>query len=352
MTEHGPLPAILRPLSLPAERVYRWVIGRRNEAFQARRGVVELDRPVISVGNLSVGGTGKTPMVLLLLRMLRARGAWPCVAMRGYAQQRGLSDEASEYRVAFPDLPMVVQANRIEGLLSLFASEQGARADCVVLDDGFQHRQIARQLDIVLIDATRDPFADRLLPAGWMREPVENLQRAHAVVLTHAEVVEPRHLDSLRARLERVVRAGTPILTASHEWASLAISSARTSALETPEWLRSRRPLACCAIGNPGAFLAQARRHTQVTAQVVLRDHDPYGPTTVRRIREMLASRNADTLLVTRKDWTKLSRFEWPVPVAVPNLEFRVDSSPLSSLLDSVMAKAGSDAHSQDPLGA
>jgi tetraacyldisaccharide 4'-kinase len=340
MTAPGPMPSILRPLGPLTEAVYRAVINRRNAAFDARKGVVEFDRPTISVGNLSVGGTGKTPVTLLLIRMLRERGRWPCVAMRGYGQRGGMSDEAAEYRAAFPDLPMVVQADRAGGLLEVFASEEGSRVDCILLDDGFQHRRIARHLDIVLVDATRDPFSDHLLPRGWLREPAESLGRAGAVIVTHAEAVGARALGSLLARISTFTRGGVPVVAATHEWSSLTLSPPHPLTPSPVSWLRPRRALACCAVGNPGAFLAQARRHTNVVGEVVLRDHDPYAPATVERVRAAITSANADTLLVTRKDWTKLSRERWACVVAVPDLEVRVDDGAIVRLLDALMPRA------------
>ena len=179
---------------------YGCIIDRRNARYDARQGVVTLDRPVVSVGNLSVGGTGKTPMVAALARALLDGGRNPCIAMRGYASNRrsdGLSDEAAEYQRELPGVPIVARADRLLGLIHLFAAEEGERVDTVLLDDGFQHRRIARQVDIVLLDASRNPFTDRLLPAGWLREPVGSLARATHVVITHAELADERTVGSI-----------------------------------------------------------------------------------------------------------------------------------------------------------
>lgn len=344
----SPLPSFLSPLGAIAEPVYRAAITRRNRGFDARQGVVEFDRPVISVGNLSVGGTGKTPATLLLVRLLRERGHQPCVAMRGYAKHAGVSDEAAEYRAAFPDLPMVVQPNRTDGLLALFASETGSRVDCVLLDDGFQHRRIARQLDIVLVDATRSPFQDYLLPRGWLREPVESLRRAHAVIITHTESVGAAAAESLRAEIAGQCSPGTTVLSACHEWASLTVWQAGTASAQPLSWLKHRKAVACCAIGNPGPFLAQARQQTLVVSELVLRDHDRYAPTTLRRIHAAMIEHRADALLVTPKDWAKLSREPWPWPVAVPTLTLAVDTGPIHALLDAVFRNGASPDHEPD----
>lgn len=335
----GPAPtAIGRALARLAQPVYRAAIARVNRRFDAGRGVLTLDRPVISVGNLSVGGTGKTPMVMHVLRLLRDAGHRPCVAMRGYGARpgpdgrTGESDEAQEYRRAMPDVPIIAQANRFEGLLDLFATPAGTRVDSIVLDDGFQHRKIARQLDIVLIDATRPPFADELLPAGWLREPVESLRRAQAIVLTHAESVSESTLKAIEGRVRQIVPQGDegPIVSrARHEWARLRVMEPSGATREEPvEWLRGRRVFVACAIGNPEAFLAEVDRRTggPRAGTLVLRDHDPYAVPTIARLldslREASIGSNA-AVVVTEKDWSKLRYVKpsaWPCAVVVPEL--------------------------------
>ncbi|MFO0832806.1 MAG: tetraacyldisaccharide 4'-kinase [Phycisphaerales bacterium] len=347
----GPAPRLLAPFAALAEPVYRYVLGRRNQRFDRGRGVIEFDRPVISVGNLSVGGTGKTPTTRLLIRLLREQGHWPCVAMRGYRQHSGLSDEAAEYRSVFPDLPMVVQPNRADGLLELFASENGSRVDCVLLDDGFQHRKIARQLDIVLIDATRDPSSDCLLPRGWLREPLESLARAHLVVLSHAESVPPAELQALSERVSRHTRPGAPVLNASHVWEDFMVHDAVARGVESLSWLAGKRCFVCCAIGNPDAFVAQVRRHATVEGVLALPDHDAYREAVVRRLTDQVRASGADTLVVTRKDWAKLSGRDFPFPVAVPRLEVRLDTGVLRELVAGVWRSA-SWPHDQEPEGA
>lgn len=200
----APLPG---PLGRLAGAIYAREIRRRNRAYDRGGRVTRLDRPVISVGNLSAGGTGKTPMVMKLATALLEAGHHPCIAMRGYKAAAGRSDEAEEYRARLVNVPVVAQPDRISGLRALFATEVGRDVDVVLLDDGFQHRRLARDLDIVLVDATRSPFEDRLLPAGYLREPPASLERAQAVVITHAEAVVGGEIDRLEAGL-RAGRAG------------------------------------------------------------------------------------------------------------------------------------------------
>ncbi len=314
----GPLPGVLGRV---ASALYGEVIGRRNRRFDAGRGVIRFDRPVISVGNLSVGGTSKTPMVAHIVATLVAAGHSPCIAMRGYAAAGGESDEAGVYKRELPGVPVVAQPDRAEGLIELFATERGERVDCVVLDDGFQHRRIARDLDIVLIDATRSPWEDRLLPAGWLREPPASLARANAVVWTHAGAVSAEVLGAQMKRALSVAGGQTLFAACDHVWAGFAGAEAPALC-----GLRGQRVAACCAIGNPGPFISRCREEAGGTlaAELVLRDHDPFAPATVAKLRAMLADCGARALLVTEKDWTKLARYsDWPCPVYRPQLALR-----------------------------
>lgn len=333
----GPLPG---PAGAALSRLYGLVIRRINRRFDAGRGVVRFDRPVISVGNLSVGGTGKTPMVEFLVASLLAAGRRPCIAMRGYraagtrdSRGQAESDEASVYKRRFPGVPVVARANRIQGLIELFAQEYDDEAigsDCIVLDDGFQHRQIARDLDVVLVDASRDPFADRLLPAGWLREPVGSLARAGAVVITHAESAPSADITAMARRIAGVRGDAGADAVARHAWSGLVITEAGQEREAPVAWLSGKRIAAACAIGNPGPFLAEARRASggPLAAEMVLRDHDPLAPSTVQKLMELARRERASAILVTDKDWSKVGSIRadaWPCPVARPRLEMTFD---------------------------
>lgn len=312
-----------RLLTIP----YTLAINHRNRGFDKRRGVIYLDRPVISVGNLSVGGTGKTPMVAYLARTVFDGGHFPCIAMRGYKAKPGQeSDEAATYSRALPHVPVVAQANRISGLIDLFATPQGEKVDCIILDDGFQHRQIGRELDLVLIDATRSPFEDQVLPAGWLREPITSLARASGVIITHAEAVEPSTLTELRANIDR---AGIPLLAVCrHGWTNLAIHENGEEREESVAWVARRRVLAVCAIGNPHPYV-RAVEHAvggSLVGAIVLRDHDPYNPATVARILAQARDASADLIVTTEKDWSKLRAHDWPMPIVRPRLQLQFDS--------------------------
>lgn len=321
----GPVRSALAwPLARVGERVYRRELARRNRRFDAGRGVVTIDRPVISVGNLSVGGTGKTPMVRLVVSWLLEGGHRPAIAMRGYKARGGISDEAEDHREAFGgSVPVVAQPDRLTGLLRLFAEEEGRRVDVVVLDDGFQHRRIARQLDLVLIDGTRDPFRDRCLPAGRLREPTDALSRASAVVITHSELLAPGAAGALRESIRGVFDG--LIVEGEHAWESLRVIERGEERTEALGWLKGKSVAAACAIGHPGAFLEGVRRATGrgVERAEVFADHHPLNRRAAERIAR--AAAGCQAVVVTEKDWVKLRRFGgWACPVVVPRLAIRL----------------------------
>lgn len=347
----GPLPVWLAPVAMLGEKLYGWEIARRNRAFDAGRGVVTLDRPVISVGNLSVGGTGKSPMVGLVVRMLLEMGRRPCIAMRGYGARPGeRSDEEDAYLRAFASVPVVARPNRVEGLLDLFASEEGAigaseareaegaegaegGTDVVVLDDGFQHRRLARDLDIVMIDATRSPFEDRLLPRGWLREPVSSLSRAGLVVVTHGgSGGVGGGVADIAARV-REVNPAAAVIGGEHVWDGLlwrGPGEAADRVVQVRE-LAGKRVMVCCAIGNPERFVEMVRGAMggagEVVERMLLRDHDPFTPATIGAMLERARGARAEVIVTTDKDWSKLRHVRpeaWPCAVARPRLEMRV----------------------------
>lgn len=321
----GPVPrwlgAVLSPLYL-AE------VKRRNGRFDRGVGVTRLDIPVISVGNLSVGGTGKTPMVMHLVSTLLRAGRRPCIAMRGYRKRGTLeADETDAYRREFPGVPIVAQPDRLAGLRKLLvAADPVTRPDCVVLDDGFQHRRIARDLDIVLIDASRSPFVDRVLPAGWLREPVEGLGRAGMVVVTHAELVQAHEVESIDAGVRNARRGRGVDAVARHLWTGLI--EGEPGEVRPLDWLLGKRVVASCAIGNPKGFLHSLGQTLgdagQLAATLVLPDHDPYGREVALTLARMAADAAAQAIVVTDKDWSKLRGYPaetWGgVPIIRPRL--------------------------------
>lgn len=315
--------ARVSPVPLPSPLLhllaagYGAVVSRRNRRFDRGDGVRRLPCPVVSVGNLSVGGTGKTPVVAWVSRVLAKAGWRPVVALRGYRPDAsGRSDEAMLHREALPDVPIAVGADRFEAVRGL--GEPRDSRTVVVLDDGFQHRRLHRDFDLVLIDATRHELADRLLPLGRLREPPESLVRADAVVVTRSPDLDA----SLAGAIERF-NGTAPLAWTRHAWPGLAIWRGGRSEVVPVSWLAGRRVATLLGVGNPDPIrrevaAAGGREIVSIPAQ----DHDRYGDARLARVLDRCRTASSiDAVFTTAKDWVKL-RSRWPgdLPVVVPEL--------------------------------
>lgn len=308
----------------PLSGVYGRVVAHRNRAFDAGRGVVRLEEPVISVGNLSVGGTGKTPVCRYVVSVLRNAGKTPAIAMRGYkANARGESDEAMEYASAFEDLPLAVGADRVAALAELRSKTP---FDCVVLDDGFQHRRIARDLDIVLIDATRPGLDGKLLPAGRLREPTSSLMRADAVLVTRATKVD----SALARRIEKCAGA-PPVAWLEHVWSDgIDVHSFDGSSKHIAVQELAGIPLAVSlGVGNPASIRTSIESlGARIVHEEPARDHQAYSDERIVGMFAKARKHGAEGVLVTPKDWMKLrdktSSFDKKISIFVPRLEMKV----------------------------
>jgi len=266
-------------------------IARLRSMMYARRvrPVFEVGAPVVSVGNLAAGGTGKTPMIAWLAERLRERGLRAGIVSRGYgAEERGgvqaPNDEARMLAEMLPDVPHVQDRDRVRAATQLV--DRGL--DVILMDDGFQHRRLARDVDLVLIDSLR-PFGlpapangglpvEAPIPRGLMREPLSALGRASAVVLTRVDAVDEATLERLERRIERAA-PGMPVLQARH---------APVAYREAGDPDRTRHPLhqleglevdLVSGIGNPGAFEATARGlGVRVHSHRRFPDHHSFAP--------------------------------------------------------------------------
>lgn len=329
------LPGII---TKPMSWLYGLGAGYRAHGFDAGRGVVRLDRPVISVGNISAGGTGKSPMVHHIVRTLIENGHHPAIAMRGYKAEPGtLGDEGMEHRLAFADVPIIAQPDRLAGLAALFETDEGKRVDCIVLDDGFQHRRIARDLDLVLIDSSRPPDRDALLPHGFLREPVSALSRADAVVLMHTELVEAPEIARLKHWIQNTT-GKRPIACTEHNWTQLEVFDGDEVHMKSPRWLEGRRIIVLCGIGNPRGLLEGVESQGgRISRSFVLGDHESISEDLLKVIIANINENGAHVLLMTRKDWVKLGERRRLIPcqTVVPRLElgFGGGSGPIDTLI-------------------
>ncbi|MGP1347794.1 MAG: tetraacyldisaccharide 4'-kinase [Phycisphaerales bacterium] len=306
---HETPPPLPGPIGRAIERLYLLEVRRRNRHYDRGAGVVSVGVPVISVGNLSVGGTGKTPMVRTVVGWLRDAGHRPAIAMRGYRAHRGVSDEAAEYERELPGVPIAIGADRVASIERVRGRNGRDAFDCVVLDDGFQHRRVGRARDIVLLDATRFSLDERCLPAGWLREPVASLGRASLVVITRADRARGERgwsalRDALRQRFP-----GLPVAACEHRWDGLTLAPEDASQRDVEVgWLRGRGVVIACGIGNPGALVGQVIACGGLVVEVVARgDHHGWSASDARSLSGLLERAGDDAaLLTTGKDWVKL----------------------------------------------
>lgn len=298
----GPAAVMARGALRLASGPYGLVVRARNALFDRGWRVSRAAVPVVSVGNLTLGGTGKTPTVEYVARYFRERDVRVAILSRGYGSDTGPNDEALLLEENLPDVPHLQGADRTT--LAATAVEE-LESQLLVLDDGFQHRKLTRDLDIVLVDAT-DPWGPGyLVPRGLLREPKRSLWRAGAVLLTRCEQAGVGASAQLCAEIRRYVRPGTPIVEAEHR----AVEWLRQDAGPIPaESASGRRAAAFCGIGRPEAF-RQTLQSLGVSLQDLREfpDHHAYARGDVDDLRRWAAGLPADSLiLTTQKDAVKL----------------------------------------------
>jgi tetraacyldisaccharide 4'-kinase len=294
----------LRLLLGAAEVPYRVAVALRNRRYDTWPGNrIDCGVPVVSVGNLTTGGTGKTPLVRYIARKLRQRNLRVALVSRGYgAINGGDNDEARELAWALPDVPHLQNADRAAS--ARIAIEE-LESQVILMDDGFQHRRLHRDLDIVVIDATCPFGYEHMLPRGLLREPIKSLRRADVAVLTRCDCVPLEQREAIRARALRVA----PQLVwaeAVHGATGLLQWPSTTAPVET---LQGEPVAVLSAIGNPRAFLQTVLGGGAIVVDTLsLRDHDPFDEAVVTRLRQWIASLgdSISRVVCTHKDLVKL----------------------------------------------
>ncbi|MCE9532743.1 MAG: tetraacyldisaccharide 4'-kinase [Planctomycetes bacterium] len=256
--------------------------------------------PVVSVGNLTLGGTGKTPCVEYVAGFYRQHEYQVAILSRGYGAEGGRNDEAMLLEENLPDVPHLQDRDRVA--LAATAVEE-LESEILVLDDGFQHRRLRRDLDIVLIDATNPWGYGYLFPRGALREPLGSLRRADVVMLTRIDRVDVKIVEEIRKRVQRYTQA--PVVATKHEPVGLMSAEGKTA--ECSE-LRGRPVAGFCGIGNPEAFRKTLLDlGTPITDFRVFPDHHPYSREDVEDLRRWARLQPADALIATtQKDFVKL----------------------------------------------
>ena len=271
--------------------------------------------PVVSVGNITAGGTGKTPLVEFLARWFARKNCRIAVLARGYGKSgaRGSDDEDLISEMELENVVRLPGADRVATGRKAISEY---RADLLILDDGFQHYRVQRGLDIVAIDATQ-PFANgHLLPRGLLRERPSALRRADLIILTRTDQVGRAELEELRARIGRAVETvHKPVHVRS-------LGSRKKHGLE---WLRGRNVYAFCGVGNPDAF---RRTLESVGATVVkfraFEDHHAYASQDLRRMNAEAQEFMAEAIVTTEKDATKVNAEGFELPLTALRIEIEV----------------------------
>ncbi|MCB4756987.1 MAG: tetraacyldisaccharide 4'-kinase [Elusimicrobia bacterium] len=325
---------VLAPLLAPAAFLY--FIGICLDRLLRRWRGQKFPIPVISIGNLTLGGTAKTPFVIKTVKDLQHLSVKPAILSRGY---RGLfrtsppkayglgsgakmdipeADEPALYLSKLAEVPVGVGADRVALAKELLKE---AKPDAFVLDDGFQHWPIQRDLDVVCVDAT-DPWGGgHLLPWGRLREPVRSVKRAHWVVLTRSEMVSREALEHIRKAYEKWVGEGHVLIAESlyrlADWTGAAVDLGR---------LLGKHALALSAIGNPVAFEDVVRKYGATVKPLRYLDHHDYSEKDLKII-EARSRQEFALVVTTEKDLIKLKRTSWgkllyvPVPLLVLQME-------------------------------
>ena len=331
----GPGLAAARCLLGLAAGVYGLVVRGRNLLYdRGWKRSHSADVPVISVGNITAGGTGKTPLVAWLSQLLSRHGLRPVILSRGY----GRDDENRMLAGMAGGAPIVVNPDRVAGARMAVA---GHGADVLLLDDGFQHRRIARDLNVVLVDALRPFGADWLLPRGLLREPLSGLRRADLILVTRADLVPEERVEAIVQELSRLT-PGTLVATCCT--AITGLRSLDGGQDLSPAALSGGRWAAFCGIGNPDGFRATLERAgCTLAAFTAFRDHEPYNGGQPEQLLAEAASAGCDGVLTTEKDAVKLERFREraarsPLYAVATELEF-VENGP--ELEAAVLSVAG-----------
>jgi tetraacyldisaccharide 4'-kinase len=291
--------------------------------------------PVISVGNITIGGTGKTPLVACLVKYIASKKTC-AILTRGYKAARNCVDEPAFLAQSAGNTPVVINPNRIAGAAD--AIRNGA--EVLILDDAFQHRKLARDLDIVTIDATCPFGYGKVLPAGLLREPLSNLKRADAVIITRADQVQKNSLEEIQKTI-KAINPSVVIATAIHKPLCIRDSNGRES---PPAQLKDKKVFTFCGIGNPDAFSTTVKSiGAVITGSMIFDDHYHYSKSDIDRITANAGASNADLILTTEKDFSKIDT-AWLTETAVQfaylavEIELLAGAERITELIDKAIA--------------
>lgn len=329
---------LTRGLLWPVAKAYGWVISCRHTLF--RGGILPsytAPCPVICVGNLTTGGTGKTPLVAWLCRHLsQDRKLSIAVLTRGYKSSHTQTDEPAMLEKQLGNIQVVVNADRAAGTKTALA---GGPVDVFVMDDGFQHLRLARDLNILTLDAT-NPFGyGKLLPAGLLREPITSIERAQCVVITRSDQVSEEKLKALIQTL-RCAHPALPVATSVHAPTQVHFAGANP---EPSAWLKDRAVFAFCGIGNPQAFFATLRKlGVRLVGTLVFDDHHHCTQANFDDLHQQALLNKAEILLTTEKNFPDIEAMSTqssvPVGYLAVELAFESGEDRVKELIEQTLA--------------
>jgi len=332
----GLLRLLLAGVSLP----YGAAVRIRNGLY--RCGILptrRADVPVISVGNITTGGTGKTPLVIWLCRYLCQKGLRCAILTRGYKTSVGeMSDEPALLAKSCPDVEVVVDPDRWNG-----AKKAKARfgSEVLVLDDGYQHRGVARDLNILAVDATCPFGYEKLLPAGLLREPLSGLKRADVVVITRFDQADAKQISQIEQSIRRIA-GDIPIARAVHRHTHAVSLTGQVLPLEQ---LKQKKLFVYCGVGNPQAFVhCLTQDGMTIVGTKFFNDHYSYSMRDVRAITAEARQSGAEMAVCTQKDWVKTAAFckqmeDVVFGSLVMELDFAANADIITALIDKAIGQ-------------
>jgi tetraacyldisaccharide 4'-kinase len=348
---------------------FLYFLGYSVKRHYALKNQKRLPNRVISIGNITLGGTGKTPAAMALARKASLMGFHPCILTRGYkgkaegpcfvskgdgplinAYQAG--DEATLMAETLRDVPIVKGKNRYEAGMFAIANLKSEISNLksqllFILDDGFQHWALHRDKDILLIDGTSPYGNRRLFPAGSLREPLSAMKRADIIVITNTyshypnssgDVYQGGGAKNKELNVERLTEeirryaASTPLYFAQHSPAALIAASGNVFALSD---MKNKKIFAFCGIGNPHSF-----KNTllpligKLTGFMIFRDHYQYSHADFRMIADNAKRSGANWIVTTEKDIMRLKEFSMPDNLLALRIEFHVDDTFYAEVFD------------------